>query len=120
AGKTIKQFLLEQKHIAGLGNIYVDESCFRAGIRPNKRIAELSPVEIKKLHSTIIKTINLAILNKGTSTRDYRTSSGQTGNFVKHLKVYGRHKQRCLKCKTYCIEKIKHAGRGTHYCPNCQ
>ena len=118
--RKIKQFLLDQSLVAGLGNIYVDESCFSAKILPTRIVRSLTSAEQKVLHSSIIKILNLSISKKGTSARNYVRSDGTKGGFVPHLKVYGRKSEGCKRCKTGVIQKIKFAGRGTHFCNNCQ
>ena len=117
--RQLKQILLDQTLIAGLGNIYVDESCFAARLRPARRLKTLQSSEIKKLHWAVKKILKLAIAKGGTSARDYRRSDGSRGGFVPHLKVYGRGGRPCKICRTP-ITKIKLAGRGTHFCPRCQ
>ncbi|MFH1170653.1 MAG: DNA-formamidopyrimidine glycosylase, partial [Candidatus Vogelbacteria bacterium] len=117
--RRLKQTLLDQTLIAGLGNIYADESCFASRIKPARKIKTLSTPEIKKLYRAIKMILKLAIKKGGTSARDYVRSDGSLGNFVPHLKVYGRGGQPCKKCRTL-ITKIKLAGRGTHFCPQCQ
>jgi len=117
--KNIKQFLLDQEKIAGLGNIYVDESLFVAGINPNTKNKEISLKQTKKLHQAIKDILKMSIQKKGTTFSDYRRSDGKPGGFVPHLQVYGRVGKDCLKCKRK-IKKIKVAGRGTHFCPGCQ
>jgi formamidopyrimidine-DNA glycosylase len=114
-----KQFLLNQKNIAGIGNIYADEILFFAGIMPDRRIFSLSKIEIKKLFTGIKKILTDAIKHRGSSISDYRDSSGKTGEYHLKLKVYGRGKLPCPKCKTT-ISKIKLSGRGTHFCSKCQ
>ena len=117
--KNIKAFLLDQKIIAGLGNIYVDEALFAAGIKPMRLAASLQALEIKKLYQEINKVIKKAIANRGTTFNNYVDSAGKKGNFSRLLKVYGRGKLPCLKCQRPLI-KTKLAGRGTHYCDYCQ
>jgi formamidopyrimidine-DNA glycosylase len=117
--RWLKQTLLDQTLVAGLGNIYADESCFGAKVRPIRRVKSLTVLEIKKLYLAIKRILNLAIKKGGTSAKDYVRSDGSLGNFVPYLKVYGRAKQKCKHCKTL-IRKIKLAGRGTHFCPRCQ
>ncbi len=117
--KNIKAALLDQKLIAGLGNIYVDESLFAAGIRPMRLAGSLKKEEIKKLYKEINRLIEKAIVNRGTTFNNYVDSRGRKGNFSGFLKVYGRSKSACPTCGTE-ILKIKLAGRGTNYCPNCQ
>lgn len=116
---NIKAALLNQKLIAGLGNIYVDESLFAASIRPTRLANSIKKEEVKKLVFEIDRIIKKAILYRGTTFNNYVDSSGHKGNFFKRLKVYGRGREKCLVCGNP-ILKIKLAGRGTHYCPNCQ
>lgn len=115
----IKVLLLDQKLVAGLGNIYVDEALFASGIRPERLALSLKPMEIKKLFFAINTLIKKAIKYRGTTFSDYVDSRGRKGNYSRFLKVYGRKNENCLNCGTK-IVKIKMAGRGTHYCPNCQ
>lgn len=115
----IKALLLEQKKLVGLGNIYVDESLFKSGIKPDRLAGTLTISEIKRLKTSIVDILQQSIKQRGTSFSDYRDGRGQTGNFVKQLMVYGRSGQKCLICNNL-IKKIKLAGRGTHFCPNCQ
>jgi len=117
--RTIKQILMDQKLIAGIGNIYADESCFRARILPPRQSKTLNPAEIKKLSSAIVAILKLAIKKKGTSADTYRQLSGAPGGFVPYLKVYGRGDKPCKVCGRP-IQKIRHLGRGTHFCSHCQ
>lgn len=116
---NLKALLLNQKLVAGLGNIYVDESLFQAGLKPDRLTSSLKREEITLLFKAINDIIRRAIKYRGTTFSDYQDASGQAGNFSRHLKVYGRGKQPCLKCGQS-ISKIKLAGRGTHYCQYCQ
>jgi len=115
----IKSFLLNQKHISGLGNIYADEALAEAAIHPQRVAAELDAVEIQRLYVAINKVIKEGISDGGTTFRDYRNSTGGRGHHQEHLRVYGRRGEPCLTCKTP-IEKIEVGGRGTHFCPKCQ
>jgi formamidopyrimidine-DNA glycosylase len=115
----IKQLLLDQHYLAGIGNIYADESLFAAGIRPSRLAGTLTAIEIKQLHQSIVKILTAAVAYRGTSFSDYRDGRGQSGNFSQKLQVYGRAKQNCLICGQP-INKTKLAGRGTNFCPNCQ
>lgn len=117
---SLKSVLLNQAAVAGLGNIYVDEACFHARVRPTRRAHTLSHAEVKKLHHACQHIIAQAIKHRGTTFGNYRDSRGQRGNYVRYLKVYGRGGQACLRCRTGIIKKIKIAGRGTTYCPQCQ
>lgn len=115
----IKQLLLDQHCLAGIGNIYADESLFAAGIRPSRLAGTLTVIEIKQLHQSIIKILAAAVAYRGTSFSDYRDGRGQSGNFSQKLQVYGRSQQECLICGQP-VSKTKLAGRGTHFCSNCQ
>jgi len=117
---TVKALLLNQKLIAGIGNIYADESCFWAKIKPTRKIASLTESEIKCLYSSIKKVLKLAIKKRGTTFNNYRDADGQKGGFIKFLKVYARKGERCKRCRRGIIIKIKQGGRGTHFCPICQ
>ncbi len=117
--RKIKTLLLDQTLIAGLGNIYVDESCFLAKILPDRLSGTLSKKERCNLYTAIIEVLTLSIKKKGTSFRNYRRSGGQPGGFVPHLYVYGRQGEPCKRCETKII-KTKLNGRGTHFCPRCQ
>lgn len=116
---SIKALLLNQKLIAGLGNIYVDESLWRARINPHRPAGSLRKKELGSLHSAISSVIARAIEYRGTTFSDYVDSRGRRGNFSRQLKVYGRQGQSCPSCGRAII-KEKVAGRGTHYCPFCQ
>ena len=117
--RTVKQILLDQKLIAGIGNIYADESAFLSGVLPMRKIKTLKEKEITDLHKNIITVLKLSISKKGTSSRNYVRSNGEKGGFVPYLMVYGRNNETCKRCDGV-IKKIKHAGRGTHYCSVCQ
>ncbi|MBP1763347.1 MAG: mutM [Firmicutes bacterium] len=116
---TVKGLLLNQKLIGGLGNIYVDESLHLAGIHPSRPGNSLSEEDIERLYNQINHVIFEGIQHGGTTFRDYRNSSGQSGSHQHHLHVYGRKNQPCFRCGCF-ISKTEVAGRGTHYCPSCQ
>ncbi|MFA6428278.1 MAG: bifunctional DNA-formamidopyrimidine glycosylase/DNA-(apurinic or apyrimidinic site) lyase [Candidatus Buchananbacteria bacterium] len=115
----IKQLLLDQVKISGIGNIYADESCWCAKILPSRPVGKIKPAEIKKLYQCINKILKLAISKGGTSADTYVKLDGQPGGFVPYLKVYGRGKEKCKNCGRP-ITKIFQNGRGTHFCQNCQ
>lgn len=119
AKTSIKQILLDQKYVSGIGNIYADEALFAARIKPFRQAKTLKPAEIKKLWQAIPKILRLAIKHRGTSFNDYVDAQGQAGNFIKHLRVYGRSGQKCKNCGQP-LKKIKLGGRGTHWCDKCQ
>ena len=115
----IKVLLLDQKRLAGLGNIYVDESLFAARVNPTRLAGSLKPGELEKLWSAINQVIKFAIKQRGTTFNNYRDSQGRRGNFSRFLKVYGRSGEACLVCGRP-LSRIKIAGRGTHFCAHCQ
>lgn len=117
--RSLKKLLLDQHLVAGLGNIYVDEACFRARVRPTRLAGTITRAETARLFTSIVAVLTLSIKNKGTSARNYRRADGTPGGFTKHLAVYGRQGLPCPQCGTS-IQKIRHAGRGTHFCPKCQ
>jgi formamidopyrimidine-DNA glycosylase len=115
----IKAALLNQKLLRGVGNIYADESLFRAGIRPRRRASSLSREELTKLHSAIKVVLKEAIKLGGSSISDYVDADGEEGFFQLQHRVYGREGKPCLVCKTP-VKRIIVGGRSTHYCPHCQ
>lgn len=115
----LKPFLLDQTKIGGLGNIYVDEACFMSGIRPMRQVGSLSVSEKEKLWKAVRVVLAKSVKHRGTSFNSYVDSDGQTGGFWKYLYVYGKKGELCRRCKSP-IVYVKIAGRGTHYCPNCQ
>lgn len=117
--RKIKQTLLDQKLIAGIGNIYADESCFCAGILPTRLTSKITDTEAKKLLVCIKRILKLSISKKGTSSATYVQLSGKPGGFVPYLKVYGRKGEKCKRCDDK-IERDKVVGRGTHFCKSCQ
>ena len=117
---NIKAFLLNQKYVAGIGNIYADEILFEAKVLPSRKVDTLNTKEIKTIYQAIKKILKKAVKYRGTTFNNYIDTSGRQGNFTKFLKVYGREKKKCLRCKKGVIIKTKVAGRGTRYCDGCQ
>ena len=117
--RMIKVLLLDQKAIAGIGNIYADESLFAAKIHPARRANEISPAKVKKLYEAVWRILRQAIAAGGSSIRDYRQSDGQKGMFQTKHKVYGRTGLKCRWCGKK-IERLIVAGRSSHICPACQ
>ncbi|PLX25787.1 DNA-formamidopyrimidine glycosylase [Candidatus Parcubacteria bacterium] len=117
---TLKQILLNQQLVSGIGNIYADEICFRAQVLPSRPADKLNDDDIKRLFTATKYIIKKAVEKRGTTFSDYRDTSGKEGNFVKYLKVYGRAGKKCLRCGLENIKKVKLGGRGTHFCPHCQ
>ncbi|SET79028.1 formamidopyrimidine-DNA glycosylase [Salinibacillus kushneri] len=117
--RNIKNVLLDQTVVAGLGNIYVDEALFRSKIHPLTMASNLTKPECSVLAKEVESTLNDAIAAGGTTIRSYLNSLGEIGLFQLQLFAYGREGQKCKRCG-HMIEKIKVGGRGTHICPNCQ
>jgi formamidopyrimidine-DNA glycosylase len=115
----IKSALLNQKLLRGVGNIYADESLFRAGVRPRRRAGKLTEVELERLHKAIRQVLREAIRAGGSSVSDYVDASGEEGFFQLRHRVYGREDEPCLVCKRP-IKRVVIAGRSSHYCPKCQ
>jgi len=117
----LKQLLMDQKFIAGLGNIYSDEVLFAAGLRHDRMSDSLSSQEIRRLYRAIQETLQDAIRHRGTTLDDeaYVDLFGKPGDFQNELKVYGREGLPCRRCRTP-IQSVKIAGRGAYYCPQCQ
>ena len=115
----IKSALLNQKLLRGVGNIYADESLFRAGIRPRRRAASISREQFQKLHFAVQEVLKEAIVLGGSSISDYVNSDGEEGFFQLQHRVYGREAEDCLVCKKP-IKRIVIGGRSSHYCPRCQ
>jgi formamidopyrimidine-DNA glycosylase len=115
----IKAALLNQSLLAGVGNIYADESLFQAGIRPRRRANRVTRSEIERLRLALLETLIHAIRLGGSSVSDYVDADGERGFFQLEHCVYQRTGEPCHRCKTP-IRRIVVAGRGTHYCPKCQ
>jgi formamidopyrimidine-DNA glycosylase len=115
----IKQVLMDQTVIAGIGNIYSDEILWQAKTHPFKETSQLSEKELRNIYQAMRKILPLAIKLCGESISDYRTLSGEAGFFDKARKVYRREGEKCSRCGKI-IKRIKLAGRSAHFCPNCQ
>ena len=117
--KNIKNTLLDQSIVAGLGNIYVDEVLWETKIHPLSQANTIPAEKISQLHDNINSLIELAIAERGTTIHTYLDANGKTGGFQKMLQVYGHKGEPCVRCGTP-LEKIKVNGRGTTFCPKCQ
>jgi len=115
----IKSALLNQKLLRGVGNIYADESLFRAGIRPRRRATTITREQLEKLFYAIKEVLAEAIALGGSSISDYVDADGEEGFFQLQHRVYGREGEPCLICKTP-IKRVVIVGRSSHYCPKCQ
>jgi formamidopyrimidine-DNA glycosylase len=115
----IKSSLLNQKLLRGVGNIYADESLFRAGIRPRRRAASLSKDDLHRLYGAVQEVLREAIAKGGSSISDYVDADGEEGFFQLEHRVYGREGEECLVCRTM-VKRLVLVGRSSHYCPKCQ
>jgi formamidopyrimidine-DNA glycosylase len=117
--RNLKAVLLDQRVVAGVGNIYADESLFEAGLYPGRRALKLKPPEADLLRKAISTVLKRAIRRRGSSIRNYVGGSGLQGGYQKEFRVYGRTGEPCPRCRT-AIVRVRLAGRSTHYCPRCQ
>jgi len=115
----IKQFLMDQQNIAGIGNIYSDEILWQVKINPFKTVNLLTSRELKKLYLTMRQILKKAVKLKGTSTSDYVDAAGKPGVYAEKLFVYQREGEPCRRCQTK-IKRVKIGGRSAHFCPKCQ
>lgn len=116
---TIKAALLDQTVIAGVGNIYADESLWAAKVHPSRLVNTITDTEFKKLYKAIRQIMNLSIEKGGSTNRNYVNAEGKKGSYMDFAKVFRREGLKCPRCGNT-IVKIKVAGRGTHICPHCQ
>jgi formamidopyrimidine-DNA glycosylase len=115
----VKAAILDQRKLAGVGNIYADEALWRARIHPLRPAGELDQDELRALHRGIRAALKAGIARQGATLRDYRTPDGGSGRMQHEFKVYGREGEPCERCGRP-IEKTRAAGRGTWFCPGCQ
>lgn len=116
---SVKAALLKQSDIAGLGNIYVDEACWRARIYPDRRAGSLDTDEVQRLYDATQSVLADSLSFGGTTFEDFADTNGEHGNFTDRLAVFGREGEECPACGQT-IEKLRVTGRGTHVCPDCQ
>jgi formamidopyrimidine-DNA glycosylase len=119
SSRPIKNALLDQGLVAGVGNIYADESLFLAGIRPHTPSGRLSLAQLSKLHHSLVEVLELSIGAGGTSFSDFRDLSGSNGNYGGVAWVYRRGGEPCRRCGTS-LNRDKLGGRSSHWCPKCQ
>jgi formamidopyrimidine-DNA glycosylase len=121
--QPLKTFLLDQKRIAGLGNIYVAEAMWRARVSPRRRAKNVGPVRARRLYRAIIDVLSEAVSGSGTSLGgtylNFADADGDPGEFYEVLNVYDREDQPCRRCGE-AIKRIVQAQRSTYYCPDCQ
>ncbi len=115
----VKSALLDQSRVAGVGNIYADESLHRAGVNPLRRLDELTPTDMERLHNAMREVLHEAIARGGSSVSDYVDLRGERGGFQDSHRVYRRDGERCLNCGAT-IRRVVISGRGSYFCPACQ
>jgi len=118
--QAIKKVIMDQRHLAGVGNIYANEALFAAGIDPSKPAARLTHEELRRLHAEIRRILTAAIASSGTTFRDYRTGTGEPGNFQLELFVYGREGEPCRQCGTRLTGTHAIDARISVFCHRCQ
>ena len=118
--QAVKKVLMDQRLVVGIGNIYANEACWRAGVDPSRAANTLSADETERLHHGIVTVLQDSIAARGTSFRDYRDASGGKGDFVRSLAAYGRGDEPCLRCGARLVETHAVDGRSTVLCVRCQ
>jgi formamidopyrimidine-DNA glycosylase len=118
--QAIKKVIMDQRQVAGVGNIYANEALFAAGIDPSKPARRLGPDDHRRLHAEIRRILGAAIASNGTTFRDYRTGTGESGNFQLELLVYGREGEPCRHCGTRLTGTHTIDGRISVFCHRCQ
>ncbi len=117
--RCLKAVLLDQRVVAGIGNIYADESLYEARLHPAQVGKDTAPKEAERLRQSLALVLHRAIEKRGSSIRDYLRGSGEKGEYQREFRVYGQTGRGCPRCRTP-IERIRLAGRSTHFCPQCQ
>jgi formamidopyrimidine-DNA glycosylase len=115
----LKAFLLDQRRLAGVGNIYADEALFRARLHPLRAAGSVGPREARRLHAALLETLQAGIDHEGSSIESFIDPAGERGSFQEILNVYQRTGEPCRVCGAT-VERVVVGGRGTHYCPRCQ
>lgn len=118
--QAVKKVLMDQRMVVGIGNIYANEACWRAGLDPSRRARDVDDTETAALHAGITSVLMASIAARGTSFRDYRDALGGKGDFERSLAVYGRGGDPCLRCGARLIETHAIDGRTTVLCARCQ
>lgn len=116
---AVKSVLLDQRVVAGLGNIYADEALWRARVNPLRRAASLDRDEVRRVHRAIREALRVGIDRQGSTLREYATPEGSSGRMQEEFRAYGRDGEPCPRCGTQ-ITKARVGGRGTWFCPRCQ
>ncbi|HLQ58586.1 MAG TPA: bifunctional DNA-formamidopyrimidine glycosylase/DNA-(apurinic or apyrimidinic site) lyase [Gemmatimonadales bacterium] len=117
---AVKKAIMDQRRLAGVGNIYANEALFDARLDPSKPTNQLSLEEFARLHAAIVDVLQRALASSGTTLRDYRTGTGERGNFQLELRVYGRGGEKCVQCGKKLVTTHTIDMRATTFCPKCQ
>jgi len=120
SAQAIKKLLMDQRKIAGIGNIYANEALWRARVDPSREARSLTEAEGRSLHKGIVSVLREAIEARGTSFRDYRDAKGERGTFAERLQAYGREGQPCVRCGARLVGTHSIDGRATTFCARCQ
>ncbi|MEP6990594.1 MAG: bifunctional DNA-formamidopyrimidine glycosylase/DNA-(apurinic or apyrimidinic site) lyase [bacterium] len=120
SSQAVKKVLMDQRVVVGLGNIYANEACWRAGVDPSRRARDLGDADVDALHAGITSVLEDSIAARGTSFRDYRDATGGKGDFERSLAVYGRGGEPCRRCGARLVETHAIDGRTTVLCAHCQ
>jgi len=117
---AVKKALMDQRRLAGVGNIYANEALWTAGIDPSRLARSVTPPEVRRLHRALVDILRRSIRRRGTTVRDYRTGTGEPGAYQSRLNVYGREARPCRRCGRRIV--LTHAvdARATYFCPGCQ
>ncbi|HEX6558857.1 MAG TPA: zinc finger domain-containing protein, partial [Longimicrobiales bacterium] len=115
----IRNWLLDQRHVVGVGNIYAAEALYRAGVRPTRRARTLTRAETVRLRDSLRAVLSAAVEGRGTTLSDYRDASGEEGAYESRLQVYDRAGTPCPNCSTP-IKRVVFTNRSAFYCPKCQ
>jgi formamidopyrimidine-DNA glycosylase len=118
--QAVKKVLMDQRVLVGVGNIYANEACWRAGLDPSRSARSVAGPQVARLHEAITSVLADSIAARGTSFRDYRDASGGRGDFERSLAVYGRGGEPCLRCGARLLETHAIDGRTTVLCAGCQ
>jgi formamidopyrimidine-DNA glycosylase len=120
ARQAVKKVLMDQRRIAGIGNIYANEALWLAGIDPSREGQRVQASDVEKLHDAVVTVLRDAVAARGTTFRDYRDARGERGGYGAHLAVYGRAGLACLRCGTRLVQTHAIDGRSTVLCFRCQ
>jgi formamidopyrimidine-DNA glycosylase len=120
ARAAVKKAIMDQRRLAGVGNIYASEALWQAGIDPSRPAASLTSDEVRALHAAIVDVLRRSVAGRGTTVRDYRTGTGQPGTFQERLNAYDRAGEPCRRCGTRLAMTHAIDGRSTYFCHQCQ